>query len=164
MDFRPAPHPHRRRGREDRLARRYLEAFGPVTVDDVKRWTGRSLTDTRQALAGTGAQAVELDEGTGYLLPEDHDTTQTAPPGPEPTAALLPGLDPTAMGRRHYDWYLDPDHARFGGSCPCCSCWCVCLAAVLLDVFAVRRVAGCGRCEVSVGCVPEAVCGFAAVC
>ncbi|MFE1769658.1 winged helix DNA-binding domain-containing protein [Streptomyces sp. NPDC059008] len=91
------------------LARHYLAAFGPVTVDDLKWWTGWNLTDTRTALAATGAQAVELDEGTGYLLPEDLD----AVPGlPEPGAALLPGLDPTAMGWRHRDWYLDPDHTK----------------------------------------------------
>ncbi|GGU90080.1 hypothetical protein GCM10010211_65820 [Streptomyces albospinus] len=91
------------------LARHYLSAFGPVTVDDLKWWTGWNLTDTRKALAGTGARAVELDEGTGYLLPEDLDTT---PADPEPAAALLPSLDPTPMGWRHRDWYLDPGHTN----------------------------------------------------
>ncbi|MBD0742808.1 hypothetical protein BG418_15150 [Streptomyces sp. CBMA152] len=49
------------------------------------------------------------------MLPEhldasDHpDAPDTAP---EPSAALLPGLDPTAMGWRHRDWYLDPDHTK----------------------------------------------------
>ncbi|QHC23643.1 winged helix DNA-binding domain-containing protein [Streptomyces sp. GS7] len=93
------------------LARHYLSAFGPVTVDDLKWWTGWNLTDTRKALAATGAQAVDLDEGTGYLLPEDLDTTRVEPE-PEPAAALLPGLDPTPMGWRHRDWYLDPDHTK----------------------------------------------------
>ncbi|MFI6689530.1 winged helix DNA-binding domain-containing protein [Streptomyces sp. NPDC050485] len=90
------------------LARHYLKAFGPVTVDDVKWWTGWNLTDTRKALAATGAQAVELDHATGYLLPEDLDHE----PAPEPAAALLPSLDPTPMGWRHRDWYLDPDHTK----------------------------------------------------
>ncbi|MFD0266391.1 winged helix DNA-binding domain-containing protein [Streptomyces sp. NPDC127106] len=93
------------------LARRYLKAFGPVTLDDLKWWTGWTVTDTRKALAATGAGAVALDEGTGYLLHEDLE--QLLEPGPraaEPTAALLPGLDPTAMGWRHRDWYLDPAH------------------------------------------------------
>ncbi|WP_028813257.1 winged helix DNA-binding domain-containing protein [Streptomyces flavidovirens] len=90
------------------LARHYVKAFGPVTADDVKWWTGWNLTDTRKALAATGAQAVELHHGTGYLLPEDLD----AEPPLEPAAALLPGLDPTAMGWRHRDWYLDPAHAK----------------------------------------------------
>ncbi|MFJ9619769.1 winged helix DNA-binding domain-containing protein [Streptomyces noursei] len=91
------------------LARHYLKAFGPVTVDDLKWWTGWNLTDTRKALAATGAQAVELDEGTGYLLPEDLDS---APATAEPAVALLPGLDPTPMGWRHRHWYLDPEHIK----------------------------------------------------
>ncbi len=89
------------------LARRYLEVFGPVTVDDLKWWTGWTLTDTRKAIAATPARAVALDEGTGYLLPEDLDAL---PAAAEPAAALLPGLDPTAMGWRHRAWYLDPAH------------------------------------------------------
>ncbi|MCK7626554.1 winged helix DNA-binding domain-containing protein [Streptomyces sp. RS10V-4] len=91
------------------LARHYLAAFGPATVDDLKWWTGWNLTDTRQAVAATGAQPVALDEGTGYLLPDDLDQAPDRSE-PEPAAALLPGLDPTAMGWRHRDWYLDPEH------------------------------------------------------
>ncbi|MER7986924.1 winged helix DNA-binding domain-containing protein [Streptomyces noursei] len=100
------------------LARHYLRAFGPVTVDDLKWWTGWRVTDTRKAVAATGAQAVELDGGTGYVLPDDLDDLVATTGGNdraddgEPAAALLPGLDPTAMGWRHRDWYLDPAHAK----------------------------------------------------
>ncbi|MEI5103861.1 winged helix DNA-binding domain-containing protein [Streptomyces sp. PmtG] len=90
------------------LARHYLRAFGPVTVDDLKWWTGWTVTATRAAIAATGAQAVETDEGTGHVLPDDVDT----PAEPEPEAVLLPGLDPTPMGWRHRDWYVDPGHTR----------------------------------------------------
>ncbi|MFJ9615998.1 DNA glycosylase AlkZ-like family protein [Streptomyces noursei] len=93
------------------LARRYVATFGPVTVEDLKRWTGWNPTDTRRALAATGAEQVALDEGTGYLLPEDVDDRGSAT-DVEPAAALLPGLDPTAMGWRHRDWYLDPAHKK----------------------------------------------------
>ncbi|MEV8019991.1 winged helix DNA-binding domain-containing protein [Streptomyces sp. NPDC086554] len=100
------------------LARHYLAAYGPATADDVKWWTGWNLTDTRKAIAATGAQAVELDEGTGYLLPEDLEDLEELEDldGPGPVArhasgaVLLPGLDPTPMGWRHRDWYLEPAH------------------------------------------------------
>ncbi|WP_433543800.1 winged helix DNA-binding domain-containing protein (plasmid) [Streptomyces sp. CA-294286] len=88
------------------LARRYLAAFGPVTTEDLKWWTGWTLTDTRKALTATGALTVGLDEGTGFLLPEDLEPVTA----PEPWVALLPGLDPTAMGWRQRDFHLDSAH------------------------------------------------------
>ena len=44
-------------------------------------------------------------DGVGYLLPDDLDDV----PEPEPWAALLPVLDPTTMGWKQRDFYLDPD-------------------------------------------------------
>lgn len=88
------------------LVREWLAACGPATEADLKWWTGWRVADVRKALAEIGAQAVELAEGTGYVLPDD-----TGPvPDPEPWAALLPALDPTAMGWQHRDWYTDPAH------------------------------------------------------
>ncbi|MFD0382857.1 DNA glycosylase AlkZ-like family protein [Streptomyces stramineus] len=97
------------------LARRWLAAFGPATEADLKWWTGWTLGDTRKALADVGAVDVELTEGTGFVLPGDLPGDLSGGPeggeeGPAgPWAALLPGLDPTAMGWRGRDWYLSPD-------------------------------------------------------
>ncbi|GAA1090670.1 winged helix DNA-binding domain-containing protein [Nocardiopsis composta] len=88
------------------LARRYLAAYGPAGTEDLKWWTGWTLTDTRKAIAAAGAVPVELDHGAGHVLPEDLGPA----PDPGPAAALLPSLDPTAMGWRHRGFYLDPGH------------------------------------------------------
>nr|WP_246422339.1 crosslink repair DNA glycosylase YcaQ family protein [Nocardiopsis mwathae] len=84
-----------------------MAAFGPATRDDLKWWTGWTVAATSRALADAGAVDVDLDEGVGYALPDDVETAYTEP---TPAAALLPGLDPTSMGWKHRDFYLDPDH------------------------------------------------------
>ncbi|MDQ0403398.1 winged helix DNA-binding domain-containing protein [Streptomyces sp. NBC_01723] len=104
----PAPeHPELDPGEaQAELLRRWLAACGPATEDDLKWWTGWRVTEVRRALAAIGAEAVALDEGTGYVAAGDAGPVS----GPaEPWAALLPGLDPTAMGWRERDWYLAPE-------------------------------------------------------
>ncbi|MFD9409706.1 winged helix DNA-binding domain-containing protein [Streptomyces sp. NPDC059989] len=101
------PHPELPAGQaRAELATACLTAFGPATTEDLKWWTGWTLADTRKALAGTNAVGVDLTCGPGHALPAHLD----APAAPEPSAALLPALDPTPMGWRHRDWYLDPAH------------------------------------------------------
>ncbi|MFE1456864.1 winged helix DNA-binding domain-containing protein [Streptomyces sp. NPDC058735] len=87
------------------LLGRWLAACGPATEADLKWWTGWRVTDVRRALAAIGAEAVELDEGTGFVAEGDSEPVA----GPDdPWAALLPGLDPTAMGWQQRDWYVAP--------------------------------------------------------
>ncbi|MFD3941692.1 winged helix DNA-binding domain-containing protein [Streptomyces sp. NPDC058579] len=90
------------------LVRQWLAACGPATEADLKWWTGWKVTDVRKALAAIGAEPVELAEGTGHVLPDDLDPVRAA--DLEPWAALLPALDPTAMGWQYRDWYTDPAH------------------------------------------------------
>ncbi|GAB2930632.1 winged helix DNA-binding domain-containing protein [Streptomyces heilongjiangensis] len=88
------------------LLGRWLAACGPATEADLKWWTGWRVTEVRRALTAIGARAVTLDEGTGYVV-AGHEDPVAAPA--EPWAALLPALDPTAMGWRERDWYLAPE-------------------------------------------------------
>lgn len=87
---------------QQELARRWLRTFGPATEADLKWWTGWKVTDARKALKALDAIPVTLTTGPGWLLPDDLDEVEE----PEPWAALLPGLDPTAMGWQAREWYL----------------------------------------------------------
>jgi hypothetical protein len=84
------------------LARRWLRAFGPAPVADLKWWSGWTVTQTRAALAGLDTVAVDLDGTPGVVLAGDLEPTTT----PEPHAALLPGLDASVMGWQSREWFL----------------------------------------------------------
>lgn len=84
------------------LLRRWLRAFGPGTIVDIRWWTGWTARLATATLRDVGAVEVALDEGTGYVLPDDLE-----PVGRGKTwVALLPSLDPTVMGWKERAWYL----------------------------------------------------------
>ena len=89
------------------LCRRWLGRFGPGTADDIRWWAGWAVRDTRAAIAATGAIEVELDEGIGYVLPDDLEPTHrqcrgraVASAGPDHDGLAGPRLVPgRAPGR-----------------------------------------------------------------
>jgi hypothetical protein len=90
------------------LVGRYLRTFGPVTERDLVWWFGATKGAMRQALSDLNAVQVRLERAqTGWVLPDDVDPE----PPVEPWAALLPALDPTTMGWKDRDFYVDPDFA-----------------------------------------------------
>jgi hypothetical protein len=86
------------------LVRRWLSAFGPGTLADLRWWTGLTAADIKQALATVRAVEVELDQGWGLVLSDDLDEEVNG----EPWVALLPALDPTIMAWAGREWFLGP--------------------------------------------------------
>lgn len=88
------------------LVTAYLRTFGPVTERDMVWWFGATKGAMRHALSDVNAVQVRLErEQTGWVLPDDVDPE----PPVEPWAALLPALDPTALGWKDRTFYLAPD-------------------------------------------------------
>ena len=90
------------------LVGRWLRAFGPATVADVKWWFGTTLTAVRQALRDIGAVEVDLDGKPGVALPDDLESEAES----EPWCALLPALDVTTMGWLDREWCLGDHRAQ----------------------------------------------------
>ncbi|MDT8913962.1 winged helix DNA-binding domain-containing protein [Amycolatopsis sp. PS_44_ISF1] len=84
------------------LARRWLFAFGPAPVADLRWWTGWTAAQTKQALTAVRPVEVDLGGAPGVVLADDLEPVAE----PAPWVALLPALDPTAMGWAARDWYL----------------------------------------------------------
>ncbi len=88
------------------LVSRWLARFGPATVADIAWWTGWNLGDTRRALARVDTVPVDLGGTDGVILATDTEPVAE----PDPWVAMLPALDPTAMGWSGRDFYLTPGH------------------------------------------------------
>jgi DNA glycosylase AlkZ-like len=89
-------------GARAELARRWLHGFGPAPRGDLQWWTGWTAGQVKQALDQLEVVEVDLDGTPGVMLAADEE----APPAPGGWAALLPALDPTAMGWRDRAWYV----------------------------------------------------------
>jgi Winged helix DNA-binding domain len=85
------------------LAHRWLRAFGPALVSDLQWWTGWTAGQVKHALGQLDVTEADLDGAPGIMLTADEPGRD---PAAEPWAALLPALDPTAMGWRERAWYV----------------------------------------------------------
>ena len=96
----------------------WLGRFGPATGIDLKWWTGWPMGQVRKALEAVGAVEVQLEGGSGFVLPHDQESVES----PAPWVALLPSLDPTTMGWKQRSWYLEDGYERlfdqFGNAGP----------------------------------------------
>ena len=84
------------------LVTAYIGAFGPVTENDLRWWTGWPLRQLRPAIGASGAVEVEVEGGTALVLRQDVEPVASS----DPWVAVLPSLDSTTMGWKDRDWYM----------------------------------------------------------
>ena len=96
------------------LVRRYLERFGPTTAADAIWWSGLPAGDVRAALRDLGGEVAVVEvrglAGEHLMLRQDAEALAAERASPEPSAWLLPGLDPYVMGYHRRARFLDPAH------------------------------------------------------
>jgi len=80
------------------LVRTILDAYGPVGLDELTRWTALDRPVLRAAIAALGDELVELDtEGhRGWIPAAGADAVRAAEPSR--VVRLLPGFDPYVVG------------------------------------------------------------------
>jgi hypothetical protein len=84
------------------LARLWLRTFGPAPAADLQWWAGWTAGQTRAALGQLPTSEVDLGGTPGIVLTGD----EAPEPAGQPGAALLPALDPSAMGWRERGWFV----------------------------------------------------------
>lgn len=101
-----------RPGREEGLAimaRRYFRGHGPASEKDFARWTGLSLTECREGIAGVGEELVRVDTSAGPMLAAAAVLDDASPVRRH---AVLPGFDEFMLGYGDRSLLLEPKHFK----------------------------------------------------
>ncbi len=105
-----------------KLATMYIRSHGPVTVDDLARWTGLSKGDCKQAFALVAEQCetIEQDGKTYYYMHATHTTDTITTPASKTTRSpkiptssalrLLGGFDEYFIGYKDRSPVADTQH------------------------------------------------------
>jgi hypothetical protein len=96
----------------DELARRYLTAFAPATVDDFASWSGLGIRECRTAWEKL-AQLVEvkLRDSTAWMFKSQWEALNTSMEN-KPVVRLLPRYDTYLLGYRDRSLIIDPEHVK----------------------------------------------------
>ncbi len=100
------------------LVRRYLRAYGPVSEEDIRWWTGLDAASVRAALASLADETVSVAvEGVGgtFLLHRDDDLAVQRGSRGHGTSevSLLPILDPYLQGYKNRGRIIDGEHRDY---------------------------------------------------
>lgn len=105
-EYVPDPHAPEREEALSIVALRYVRSHGPVSVQEMARWTGMSVRDSRLAVAaaGTAIVSVHTEDGPMLTTPVALDVT----PAKVPAYLTPPGFDEFMLGYGDRSIMLDP--------------------------------------------------------
>lgn len=99
------------------LIERYIDRYGPVTLDDIAWWTGLGIRRCRDALDELGIQITPVRvpewDGEHWVVRADLDRITHATRPKRTQVSLLAALDPYTMGFRRRNRLLNPDRQDF---------------------------------------------------
>lgn len=96
-----------------RLAHRYLAAYGPARPEDLAAWSGFSSSETRAAWQGLTGELLEvrIEGEPAWMLKEQAAWLDESPPA-APAVRLLPRYDTYLLGYKNRNLAVAPEHAR----------------------------------------------------
>ncbi len=99
------------------LVLRYLDSYGPVTVNDIVWWTGLTKIEVTNALnaINEGIKEINITELSGnyLMLSKNIKSLEKTKIKDEKVIKLLPLLDPYPMGYKERERYLNPKYSEY---------------------------------------------------
>jgi hypothetical protein len=97
------------------ITRRYLQAYGPASVQYLMYWRGAKAGDARRWLAALSGETVEISAGSKTMLAlrDDLEAMNEKPPARgEWPIKMLYRFDPLLLGVKDKTWIVDSRHYK----------------------------------------------------
>jgi hypothetical protein len=99
------------------LIKKYIAAFGPVTINDISWWTGFTKREVKKIMENledeiTNVQIEPLGENH-FMLSAEEELLPSINRSSKPIVNFLPPLDSYLMGYKERDRYLKQEHVEF---------------------------------------------------
>ncbi len=95
------------------LARRYIEAYGPATLEDFAIWSGLPMREARHGWHGISGHLIEVEAwGKPAWLHRSRAAWLDEPSPPSPIVRLLPRFDTYLLGYRSRELALRPQYVK----------------------------------------------------